>query len=162
MAAIENATDPKIIANGKIMADVKNKAGPKILANGEIHAATEKEADGKILASVEISVPGKIPAAMKKPALEEKPAGLENQAAVYCLGSAESPAADFLLVWLKNSRSDPRRCDVSLISPQVRIRLRLPCFYGRTLSRTVPAVCTGLPCQELAKIHAATKIQAAT
>ncbi len=30
----------------------------------------------------------------------------------YCLGSAESPAADFLLVWLKSSRSDPRRCDV--------------------------------------------------
>ncbi len=33
----------------------------------------------------------------------------------YCLGSAESPAADFLLVWLKSSRSDPRRCDVSLM-----------------------------------------------
>ncbi len=33
----------------------------------------------------------------------------------YCLGSAESPAADFLLVWLKSSRSDPRRCDVPLI-----------------------------------------------
>ena len=33
----------------------------------------------------------------------------------YCLGSAESPAADFLLVWLKSSRSDPRRCVVSLM-----------------------------------------------
>jgi hypothetical protein len=39
----------------------------------------------------------------------------------YCLGSAESPAADFLLVWLKSSRSDPRRCDVSLMqSPSER------------------------------------------
>jgi hypothetical protein len=45
-------------------------------------------------------------------------------------------------------------------SPQVKIRLRLPCFYGRTLSRTVPAVCTGPPCQEMAQIHAATKSQA--
>jgi hypothetical protein len=115
MAATENAADPKIIADGKIIADVKIKAGPKILVDGEIHAATEKQADCKILAAVEISVPGEIPAAMKKPAFEEKPAGLEKQAAAYCLGLAESPAADFLLVWLKSSRSDPRRCDVSLM-----------------------------------------------
>ncbi len=27
----------------------------------------------------------------------------------YCSGSAESPSADFLLHWLKSSRSDPRR-----------------------------------------------------
>jgi len=66
----------------------------------------------------------------------------------YCLGSAESPAADFLLVWLKSSHSDPRRCVASLsCRPQVRRRLRLPCFYGRTLSRTVPAACTGPTCQ---------------
>jgi hypothetical protein len=45
-------------------------------------------------------------------------------------------------------------------SPQVKIRLRLPCFYGRTLSRTVPAVCTGPSCQEMAQIHAASKSQA--
>jgi hypothetical protein len=39
----------------------------------------------------------------------------------YYLGSAESPAADFLLVWLKSSRSDPRRCDVLLMrSPSER------------------------------------------
>ncbi len=42
VAAIKNAADPKIIADGKIMADVKNKAGPKILGDGEIYAATEK------------------------------------------------------------------------------------------------------------------------
>ncbi len=34
---------------------------------------------------------------------------------LFFLGSAESPAADFLLVWLKSSRSDPRRCVVSLM-----------------------------------------------
>jgi hypothetical protein len=43
----------------------------------------------------------------------EKPAGLEKQAAAYCLGSAESPAADSFLVWLMSSRSAPRRCDDS-------------------------------------------------
>jgi hypothetical protein len=33
----------------------------------------------------------------------------------------------------------------------------LPCYYVWTLARTVPAVCTGPPCQEMAQIHAATK-----
>ncbi len=69
----------------------------------KILASTETQADDRILAGVEIPAPGK------------KPAGLEKQAACLLLGSAESPAADFLLVWLKSSRSDPRRCDVSLI-----------------------------------------------
>jgi hypothetical protein len=113
MAAIENAADPKIIADGKIMADVKIKAGPKILADGEILAAKEYRRMVKILAGVEISVPGEIPAAMKKPTFEEKPVGLEKQAAAYCLGSAKFPAADSSLVWLMSSRSDPRRCDDS-------------------------------------------------
>jgi hypothetical protein len=61
----------------------------------------------------------------------------------YCLGSAESPAADFLLVWLKSSRSDPCRCVASLsCRPQVRDGLPERCFYLRTLSRTVLAGCT--------------------
>ncbi len=69
-------------------------------------------------------------------------------APAYCLGLAESPAADFLLDWLKSSCSDPRRCVASLSwRPQVRTQPRLPCFYGRTLSRTVPAACTGPTCQ---------------
>ncbi len=34
-------------------------------------------------------------------------------ASTYYLGSAESPTADFLLVWLKCSLSDPRRCAAS-------------------------------------------------
>ncbi len=33
-------------------------------------------------------------------------------------------------------------------SPQVRNDPLVPSFYGRTLSRTVPAVCTGPPCQD--------------
>jgi len=42
----------------------------------------------------------------------------------YCLGSAESPAADSLLVWLKSSRSDPRRC---VDSQTCRPRVPCPC-----------------------------------
>ncbi len=64
----------------------------------------------------------------------------ENQApaSAYYLGSAESPTADFLQVWLKSSRSGDvasRSC-----SPQVTWRLRPPSLYGRRLPRTVPAV----------------------
>ncbi len=84
--------------------------------------------------------------ALKSPRLVKNQQDWKSRRPAYCLGLAESPAADFLLVWLKSSRSDPRRCDLSC-SPQVRRRLRLPCFYGRSLSRTVPAACTGLPCQ---------------
>jgi hypothetical protein len=46
-------------------------------------------------------------------------------------------------------------------SLQVRGELQPPCFYGQTLSCTVPAACTGPPCQEMVQIHAATKSQAA-
>ncbi len=67
-----------------------------------ILAPTEKQADDRILAGVKIPAPGK-----KAARLGWRPA--------YCLGSAESPAVDFLLVWLKSSRSDPRRCDVSIM-----------------------------------------------
>ncbi len=52
----------------------------------------------------------------------------------YCFGSAESPTADFLLDWLKSSRSDPRRYVASLsCRPQVRPQPRLPCFYEESL-----------------------------
>ncbi len=61
-------------------------------------------------------------------------------ASAYYLGSAESPTADFLLVWLKSSRSDPRRCVASqTCRPQVTIQLKPLYFYGRRLSCTVPA-----------------------
>jgi hypothetical protein len=61
----------------------------------------------RILWGVEIS------ASEEKPASEEKLAGLESRRPAYCLGLAESPAADFFLVWLMSSLSDPRRCDQS-------------------------------------------------
>ncbi len=68
----------------------------------------------------------------------------------YSLGLAESPTADFLLDWLKSSRSEPRRCVASLsCRPQVETQLKPPCFYGRSPSRTVPAACTGPTCQNI-------------
>ncbi len=71
------------------------------------------------------------------------------------MGSAESPTADFLQVWLKSSRSGPHVDSVASRScrPQVIWRLRPLCFYGRRLSRTVPACCTGTTCQNLCGCH---------
>ncbi len=70
-----------------------------------------------------------------------------SSAPAYYLGAAESPTADLLQVWLKSSRSSgvaSRSC-----RPQVIWRLRPLCFYGRCLSRSVPACCTGTSCQNL-------------
>ncbi len=53
--------------------------------------------------------------ALKSLRLAKNQRDWKNRRPAYSLGSAESPAADFLLVWLKSSRSDPRRCDVSLM-----------------------------------------------
>jgi hypothetical protein len=53
--------------------------------------------------------------ALKSPRLVKNQRDWKKLAAAYCLGSAESPTADFLLVWLKSSRSDPRRCVASLM-----------------------------------------------
>ena len=53
--------------------------------------------------------------ALKSPRLVKNQRDWKSWRPAYCLGSAESPAADFLLVWLKSSRSDPLRCVVSLM-----------------------------------------------
>ncbi len=45
-------------------------------------------------------------------------------------------------------------------SLQVRTELPACCFYVRTLSRTVPAACTGLPWSKMVQIHAAAENQA--
>jgi hypothetical protein len=110
----------------------------------------KKKADDRILAGVEIPAPG------KKPAFEEKPVGLKKQAA-YCLGSAESPVADFFLVWLMSSRSDPRRYDESRLQSPSEEKAQAALLLWAALSRIVPAACTGPTCQEMAQIHAATK-----
>ncbi len=77
----------------------------------------------------------------------------------YCLGSAESPTADFSLVPLMSMFSSSLMCSPTC-SLQVRNGSPVPSFYGRTLSRTVPAACTGPPCSEMVQIHAAIKSKA--
>ncbi len=52
---------------------------------------------------------------VKNPRLQKNQRDWKSWRPAYCLGLVESPAADFLLVWLKSSRSDPRRCNASLM-----------------------------------------------
>ncbi len=99
--------------------------------------------------------------ALKSPRLVKNQRDWKSWRPAYCLGSAESPAADFPLVWLKSSRSDPRRCDESRMQSPSEETAQDALLLWAALSCTVPAVCTGPPCQEMAKIHAATKHQAA-
>ncbi len=103
-------------------------------------------------ADVEISASGEISASAKLPRLSKllrlSKVMRKSYAPSYYLGSAESPTADFLQVWLKSSRQilvdsvASRTC-----RPQVIWRHRPLCFYGRCLSRTVPACCTCTTCQ---------------
>jgi hypothetical protein len=72
---------------------------------------TENQADDRILAGVEIPAPGKNSRLKKNPRLKKNRRDWKSRQPAYCLGSAESPAADFFLVWLMSSRSDPRGCD---------------------------------------------------
>ena len=55
----------------------------------------------------------KSPRLVKNRRLKKNPRDWKSRRPAYCLGSVESLAADFLLVWLMSSRSDPRRCDES-------------------------------------------------
>jgi hypothetical protein len=55
----------------------------------------------------------KSPRLVKNLRLKKKRRDWKSRRPAYCLGWAESPTADFFLVWLMSSRSDPRRCDES-------------------------------------------------
>ncbi len=65
-------------------------------------------------------------------------------------GSAESTAADFSQTSLMFLLRLPDGVDSSACSRQVFCCLWPPCFYGRSLPRSVPA-CTGLPCRKRRK-----------
>ncbi len=97
---------------------------------------------------------------MKNPRLKKYRRDWKSSQPAYCLGSAESPAADFSLVWLMSSRSDPRRCDESRMQSPSEEKAQAALLLWVALSRTVPAVCTSPPCLEMAQIHATTKSQA--
>jgi hypothetical protein len=147
LAVAENQADWKILAVAENQADGKILAAAENQADGKILAARENQADWEILAGVEISTPSEILAEQEKQAarLLFRLGGISNCSLFFL----PDPADEHVLVLL-----DVMNLACSL---QVRKELRLPCFYGRTLSRTVPAVCTGPPCQEMAQIHAATK-----
>ncbi len=104
----------------------------------------------------------KSPRLVKNPRLKKIRRDWKSRRPAYCLGSAKSPAADFSLVWLMSSRSDPRRCDESRMQSPSEEKAQAALLLWAALSRIVPAVCTGPPCQEMAQIHAATKSQAST
>ncbi len=97
---------------------------------------------------------------VKNPRFKKNRRDWKSRRPAYCLDSEESPAADFSLVWLMSSRSDPRRCDGSHMQSPSEEKAQAALLLWAALSRTVPAVCTGLPCQEMAQIHVATKSQA--
>ncbi len=105
--------------------------------------------------------PLKSPRLVKNLRLKKNRRDLKSRRPAYCLGSAESPAADFFPVWLMSSRSDPRRCDESRMQSPSEEKTQAALLLWAALSRTVPAVCTGPPFQEMAQIHAATKSQVA-
>jgi hypothetical protein len=73
---------------------------------GKIHATSENQADGKILAPGENQADGKILAPGEK---YQRPwkcwRNWKSRLPAYCLGSAESPTADFSLVPLMSTFS---------------------------------------------------------
>jgi hypothetical protein len=69
----------------------------------EILAFAKNQADWEILAFAENQADDKILAPGEKPTFVEKLANWKSRRPAYCLGSAESPAADFSLVWLMST-----------------------------------------------------------
>ncbi len=102
----------------------------------------------------------KSPHLVKNQRLKKNQRDWKSRRPAYCLGLVESPAADFFLVWLMSSRSDPRRCDQSHMQSPSEEKAQATLLLWAALSRIVPAACTGPACQEMAQIHAATKSQA--
>jgi hypothetical protein len=89
----------QILAASKNQADCKILAAAENQADGKILAARENQADDRILAGVEIPVPG------EKPCLWKYWRDWKSRRPAYCLGSAESPTADFSLVPLMRTLS---------------------------------------------------------
>ncbi len=140
---------------------------PKIRRICEILALTENQADlqnpcayrksggftkslrlQKIRRTIESLRALKSPRLVKNPHLKKNQRDWKSWRPAYCLGLAESPAAAFLLVWLKSSRSDPRKCDESRMQSPSEETAQAALLLWAALSRSVPAVCTGPPCQE--------------
>jgi hypothetical protein len=80
---------------------------------------------------------------VNNPRLKKNRRDWKSRRPAYSLGSAESPAADFFLVWLMSSRSDPRRCDESRMQSPSEEKAQAALLLWVALSRIVPAACTG-------------------
>jgi hypothetical protein len=138
LAFVKNQADWKILAFVKNQADWEILAFVENQADWEILAFTKNQADlwnpcvyrksgrfvkslrlQKIRQTIESLRVLKSPRLVKDPCLKKNPRrkknqrDWENRRPAYCSGSAESPTADFSLVWLMSSRSDPPRCDYS-------------------------------------------------
>jgi hypothetical protein len=83
----------------------------------------------------------KNPRLKKNQCLKKNRQDLKSRQSAYCLGSAEYPAADFSLVWLMSSRSDPHRCDESCMQSPIEDEAQAALLLWAAPSRTVPAVC---------------------
>ncbi len=81
----------------------------------------------------------KSPRLVKNPRLKKNRRDWKSRRSVYCLGSAESPAADFFLVWLMSSRSYPCRCDESRMQSPSEEKAQAALLLWAALSRTIPA-----------------------
>ena len=96
----------KYLQLGKNQADLRNPCAYK-----KSGGFTESLRLQKIRRTIESLRALKSPRLVKNPRLKKNRRDWKSRQPAYCLGSAESPAADFFLVWLKSSRSDPRRCE---------------------------------------------------
>ncbi len=103
----------------------------------------------------------KSPHPVKFPRLWKYWSNWKSKRPAYCLGSAEYPTADFSLVPLMSKFSSSLMWWISHVVSKWGTSCCRPAFMGGIFpvlyQLFVPAVCTGLPCQETAQIHAATK-----
>jgi hypothetical protein len=94
----KNQADNKILAASKNQADCKILVANEKQADCKIFAASESQPDGKILAGVEIP-------ALVKYQRSWSWQNWKSRRPAYCLGSVESPTADFSLVPLLSTFS---------------------------------------------------------
>jgi hypothetical protein len=128
MAAIENVADPKIIGDGKIIVDVKIMADPK--KSLRMMKCPRLEKNRRMVKSLR---------ALKSPRLVKYRQPWKSGKASGLLTGLPGLADEHVLFIV----------DVMNLACSLHVRngLLVSSFYGRTLSRTVPAVCTGPPCQ---------------
>ncbi len=136
---------PKTLAHTKTLAHPKTLALTKTLAHPKTLALTKTSAHPQTLAHTKTLAHAKNLGAWKTLGIHQcwrsRKSRRRRRRIAFLLGSAESAATDFsqaqLMVSLPCWCVESRTCRL-----QVRKELPVPCFYGRTLSRTVPVCYT--------------------